>query len=77
MGARRGWGAAAAAAAVLALAVAAQARSLAEGLPAKPAKGKQWALLIAGSNGYGNYRHQVPSPPHPPPTGSPLHGQSP
>ena len=77
MGARRGWGTAAAAAAVLALAVAAQARSLAEGLPAKPAKGKQWALLIAGSNGYGNYRHQVPSPPNPPPTGSTLHGQSP
>ena len=60
--ARGRWGAAAFAGAVLALALAgaAQARN-------PTAKGKQWALLIAGSNGYGNYRHQVRSPPPPPP----------
>ena len=26
---------------------------------AEPAKGKQWAVLIAGSTDYENYRHQV------------------
>ena len=52
--ARGRWGVAAFAGAVLALALAgaAQARN-------PTAKGKQWALLIAGSNGYGNYRRQV------------------
>ena len=62
--ARRGrWGAAACAGAVLALALAGAAQA---GRSAG-AKGRQWALLIAGSNGYGNYRHQVRPPPTPPP----------
>lgn len=28
-------------------------------LEGKPATGKRWALLVAGSNGYENYRHQA------------------
>jgi legumain len=44
---------------LLALAACAAAVPLERLIPSTPADGKVWALLVAGSDGYGNYRHQA------------------
>lgn len=44
--------------ALLAIAVACSAFPLDQVLAPNPA-GKNWAVLVAGSNSWGNYRHQV------------------